>query len=127
VIYLKEAHAMPGWQSPANLREGVLVGRHRTAEERAQVAEACVLRLEIDVPTLLDDMNSTIDIAYCAWPDRLYVVGVDGRVAYQGGPGPFNFDADTFEGAIRAYLAVGDGSAAGSPRPVGVAQGEKEC
>src|SRR5206468_7455206 len=30
-------------------------------------------------------------IAYSAWPDRIYVVDVAGRVAYKGAPGPWGF------------------------------------
>jgi len=109
VIYLKDAHALPAWQSPANIREGVIVPQTTTEDERAEVADACVLRLDLSLPTLLDDLASTIDQAYRAWPDRLYLVGVDGRVAYQGGPGPFNFDVEELEDEIVTYLAGLDG------------------
>ena len=32
-----------------------------------------------------------VNAAYAGWPDRMYVVGTDGRIAYQGGPGPRGF------------------------------------
>jgi len=35
----------------------------------------------------------------------LYLVGRDGRIAYQGGEGPFGFDSDELAGAIDAELA----------------------
>jgi hypothetical protein len=35
-----------------------------------------------------------VEQAYAAWPDRIYVVGTDGRIAYKGGPGPRGFSAE---------------------------------
>jgi hypothetical protein len=39
-------------------------------------------------------MDDSVSRAYGAWPDRLYVLGADGRVIYRGGPGPFGFLPD---------------------------------
>ena len=68
--------------------------------ERASVAQACMLRLELAMPTLLDDMENSTDLAYAALPERLYVVDTDGAVAYKSGPGPFGFDVDAWEQVI---------------------------
>ena len=37
-------------------------------------------------------------------PDRLYLIGVDGRVAYKSKPGPFGFKPDALEAALREAL-----------------------
>jgi len=42
---------------------------------------------------------------YAAWPERLYLVGTDGRVAYAGGPGPSGFSPAELQEAIDAVLA----------------------
>lgn len=73
--------------------------------ERTEVANACMLRLEMSIPTLIDDMDNSTDTKYYALPDRLYLVGRDGRLAYRGGPGPFGFVATELEQAIERYLA----------------------
>ena len=39
-------------------------------------------------------------------PERLYLVGSDGRVAYKGGIGPMFFRPDEWESAIERYLAA---------------------
>ncbi len=39
-----------------------------------------------------------------AAPERLYLIGADGRVAYHGGAGPHFFDFDTWEQAIAASV-----------------------
>ena len=74
--------------------------QHATLEDRADVAEACVLNLDLGMPTLLDDLDNTTDNAYAAVPERLYVVGQDGLVTFQCGPGPFGFDMDGWVEAI---------------------------
>lgn len=76
----------------------------KTMEERAEVAEVCLLRLELAMPTLLDDMDDSTDRAYAAHPERLYVIDREGTVAFQCGPGPFGFDVAEWEKAIEALV-----------------------
>ncbi len=83
-----------------NHRDDVVFNQPKNMEERANVAEACMLRLELAMPTLLDDMENSTDEAYAALPERLYVIGTDGRVAYQSGPGPFGFDVAEWERSV---------------------------
>ncbi len=83
-----------------NHRDDVVFNQPKNMEERAHVAEACMLRLELAMPTLLDDMENSTDEAYAALPERLYVIGTDGRVAYQSGPGPFGFDVAGWERSV---------------------------
>ena len=44
--------------------------------------------------------------AYAAWPTRLYLVGLDGRIAYAGGLGPFGFHPKELGKAIEDYFAA---------------------
>ena len=50
-------------------------------------------------------MDDAVSKAYAAMPTRLYLVGVDGRVVYAGGLGPWGFKPDELEAAIEAYLS----------------------
>ena len=75
-----------------------------TFDQREAVVEACALRLELSIPTLIDDMENSTDQSYYALPDRLYLVGRDGRIAYRGAPGPWGFVAAELEAAIESYL-----------------------
>ena len=78
----------------------------RTLVERRQVANTCIDKMDLgDMPTLVDDMEDTANQAYEGWPDRLYLIGKDGRVAYKGGRGPFGFAPDELEGAIKEELS----------------------
>jgi hypothetical protein len=69
-------------------------------EVREKVADACALGLDISIPTLLEDMDDATDDAYGASPERLYLIGLDGRVRFKGGAGPFFFDVVPWEQAI---------------------------
>lgn len=104
VVYIREAHPTDAWQVEANEREGVLFTQPTTFEERIAVANACSLRLDLSIPTLVDDMNNSTDLEYYALPDRLYLVGKDGRIAFRGAPGPFGFVAADLEQAIAVSL-----------------------
>jgi hypothetical protein len=105
VVYIREAHPTDEWQVEDNEREGVLFAQPATLEARTEIAKVCALDLELAIPTLIDDMENSTDRKYYALPDRLYLIGRSGRVAYRGGPGPFGFVASELERAIEKYLA----------------------
>ena len=88
----------------ANERDDVFFEQPATFDERTTVADACAIRLELSIPTLIDDMENSTDLKYYALPDRLYLVGRNGRVAYRGAPGPWGFVAAELEKAIQNYL-----------------------
>ncbi len=73
-------------------------------DERVQVAEACALHLNLEIPTVIDDMANSTDLAYSALPDRLYLIGADGTIVYRSHPGPIGFKPDELESAIAGYL-----------------------
>ena len=105
VVYVQEAHPTDGWQVESNVQESVLFRQHRSYDERESVAQSCSIDLHIDLPIIVEEMDNAVDEAYGAAPERLYLVGVDGRVAYHGGAGPHFFDLDEWEQAIE--VAVG--------------------
>jgi hypothetical protein len=100
VVYIREAHPEDGWVLASNRGEGVAIADPATLEERADAAEACAVRLRIRMPVLIDGLDDAVARAYGAWPDRFYLIGRDGRIAFQGGEGPFGFKPDELESAI---------------------------
>ena len=56
------------------------------------------------MPVVVDSVDDEIASAYGALPDRLYLVGKGGRIAFQGEPGPWGFQPEDLEGAIEAEL-----------------------
>jgi hypothetical protein len=104
VVYIREAHPTDEWQVESNESEKILFAQPTTLAARSEIAQVCSLKLELPIPTLVDDMENSTDRKYYALPDRLYLIGGDGRVAYRGGPGPFGFVAADLETAIKDYL-----------------------
>ena len=69
--------------------------------ERAAVARRCVAGMKVPIPAIVDKMDDAVNLAYGAWPERLYVIGIDGKIAYAGRPGPFGFEPSEMEGALQ--------------------------
>jgi hypothetical protein len=104
VVYIKEAHPEDGWVLTMNREEGIAVAEPATEGERADLARTCSVQLKIRMPVLLDGLDNEVARRYGGWPDRLYLIGRDGRVAYQGGEGPYGFLPEELESAIEAEL-----------------------
>jgi len=88
------------WQVEDNVEQKVLFRNPVSTEERASVAGACLTKLGIKLPALIDDVKNTAERAYTGWPDRLYVVDRNGRIAYKSLPGPFGFRPGELEKAL---------------------------
>ena len=71
-----------------------------TVEERLAVASTCAANLHVEMPTVVDGIDNAVASAYGGWPDRLYLVGADGRIVFQGGEGPFGFLPSELERAL---------------------------
>ncbi len=106
VVYVQEAHPTDGWQTDSNVAEGILFRQHQSYQERESVAQSCSIDLHIGLPIIIEEMDNAIDEACGAAPERLYLVDVDGNVAYHGGAGPHFFDLDEWEQAIESCVAA---------------------
>jgi type I thyroxine 5'-deiodinase len=106
VVYIQEAHPTDGWQMPSNLKDRVLVASAKSFAARDEAANSCVRKLGIEIPALVDDIADTAERAYTAWPDRLYVIDRQGRVAYKSKAGPFGFHPDAMAQALaKTYIS----------------------
>ena len=104
LIYVREAHPTDGWQVPQNVQQHVLVPTARTQQEKDAHADLCVVKLGIHFPALVDKMDNKVEDAYAGWPDRLYLIGVDGRVVYKSRIGPAGFVPSELDAAIRKTI-----------------------
>ena len=119
VIYIREAHPVDGWwlggditgqlTKIAGFRAATDVYDPKTIEDRRAVAGRCENALQYGIPTYVDEIDDTVNKAYAAWPTRLYLLGLDGRVVYAGGPGPQGFSPEELKSAIDSYLATKTG------------------
>jgi len=49
--------------------------------------------------------TSTTEKAYTGWPDRIYLIDKQGRIAYKSKPGPFGFKPEELEVALKDIAA----------------------
>ena len=104
VVYIQEAHPIDAWQLDTNLKDDVLVATTKTEDERHDVAGVCLTRLGIELPAVIDEADNRVERAYTGWPDRLYVIDKDGRVAHKSAAGPFGFKPDDVEASLKRLL-----------------------
>ena len=93
-MYIREAHTSDVWQDPDNVKDQVVFASPKSDEERSELGKLCVAKLGIEFPAVIDSLDDAIEHAYTGWPDRLYVIDRDGKIAYKAGPGPFGFKPD---------------------------------
>jgi len=122
-IYIREAHPLDGvlperqsgrWLMGTPER-GLFVEDPVTPEERLAIAKQCEEDMGLGFPMLIDDLDDTVSSAYAAWPDRLYLVDLDGTLAFRGDIGPEGFKPDQLGRVLeRCSKAWAQGSAAGA-------------
>jgi tetratricopeptide (TPR) repeat protein len=109
LVYIREAHAEGGpeaqWQSTINQKEGVSLPPARNLAEKREHADLCLRKLNLPFPAMVDGMDGSAEIAYKAWPSRLYVIGRDGLIAFNSRLGELDFQPAELEAALREILA----------------------
>jgi len=113
-IYTREAHPKDGWWLGGRLSINYIKtyapkastehNDPQTIEERRTVAGECETALQFGIHTYVDEMDDHVNKAYAAWPTRLYLIGLDGRVVYAGGLGPYGLKPAELKDAIDDYL-----------------------
>jgi len=89
-----------------NEQDAVLYRQHETMEERVEVGQACMLKLALEMPSLVDEMDDGVAKDYAAMPERLYLIAKGGEVVYKGGMGPMFFRPPEWRQAIADHLAA---------------------
>src|SRR6266568_4536403 len=84
-----------------NLKDDVCYAQPRTVSDRLAIANDFTKRFKYPLPFGVDDMQNAGNNAYAAWPERLYIIDENGKIAYRGGMGPFNYNPSE----VRAWLA----------------------
>jgi hypothetical protein len=94
------------------------VTQTNSLDERIDRAEQCLATLKLSLPTLIDKDDNKVNAAYAGWPDRFYVVGLDGKIAFKGGPGPGGFKPGEVEEWLKgnAKRVAAESDATQSPK-----------
>src|SRR5690348_10768583 len=88
----------------SNVRDKVLFATPTSFDERSSIAGACVRKLGIKVPAVIDGLDNTVERAYTGWPDRMYLIDASGKIAYKSKPGPFGFNTAELRSALERML-----------------------
>ena len=116
MVYIREAHAIDG-EWPITGKGMPIVEDPINVEERRHVAQQCTAAMDLaGMTAVVDDVDDSVNATFEGDPNRLYLIGLDGKVSYKSGPGPTGFDPDELETAIRTELHLGATPAApGTP------------
>lgn len=101
-IYIKEAHPDDEWQMDVNLKEDVCYVQPTSLAGRVRIANDFCQRFDYPLPVGVDTMDNRAMELYSAWPERLYIIDSEGRIAYKDGTGPFDYKPEE----VRAWLAA---------------------
>ena len=123
-VYIREAHALDGvlperqrgtWLMGAPER-GLLVETPLTLDERRALASQCASDMQLAFPLLVDGLDDAVEAAYAAWPERLYLVDLDGTLVYRGDKGPEGFNPEQLS-TVLEEMAQFYGEALEAPAP----------
>lgn len=115
-MYIKEAHPEDEWQVSVNESDDICYAQPRNIEERLTIATDFVQHFDYALPLVVDTMKDEAMKAYAGWPERLYIIDGEGRVAYKGGMGPMSFEPDEVEDWLRERFGSGGQSEGHSER-----------
>lgn len=94
-----------------NIKDDVVIQQPKADRERKMIASRCSAKLKLSMPVLVDTMDNRVDEQYAAWPERMFVVGKDGRISYAGKQGPWGFKPEE----VAAWLLANVGAPAPHP------------
>lgn len=90
IVYINEAHAADSDRPVAYAREKG-INTHTTYGQRCEVADRLIKEKKLTIPIIIDGLDNKTGEAYHAWPDRVFLVRTDGRLAVAGARGPWGF------------------------------------
>lgn len=85
LVYVREAHPTDGWVMPNNQFQ---IRQPQSVEERRKVAQAFADKLKVSIPILVDSIDDQVERTYACWPNRMYILDADGKIADKGSAGP---------------------------------------
>ena len=103
MVYISEAHPTDGWsiKSPTVPQ----IRQPKTFEERMDAARNFKKSIsgKVKAKMVVDDMDNLANITFGASPERLVVLQ-NGKVAYLGGPGPFEYSIPELDAYLKKVI-----------------------
>ena len=103
LVYIQEAHpgsivSVPTERGGTELQ---IIPQTGTTSERLQNLRQFMSLTKLTIPAVIDSEDNAAKRAYSGWPDRLYAVNLDGRIAFKSAPGPVGFKVPDLEAWLR--------------------------
>ena len=108
LVYIREAHPDDGWQLPSNTQNEVVFNRPKSLGERRSIAKKCGTKLKLSMPCVVDKFDNKVDEEFAAYPDRLFIIGADGKVALASAQGPWGFKVSDVEDWLKKHFGSVD-------------------
>lgn len=90
MVYIREAHASDS-DRPVRYATEKGIKQQTHYEDRCVTAQMLLDEKKLTMPFLIDGMDNKTNEAYAAQPDRVFVVGVDGKLVVAAERGPWGF------------------------------------
>ena len=90
MVYINEAHASDG-RRPVGYAKELGITEHDDYSERCTTAQMLIDDKSLTLPCVIDGMDNKVNKSYHAWPDRVFLIRKDGRLAVAADRGPWGF------------------------------------
>lgn len=119
LVYISEAHAADD-KHPVPYAKKLGIKEHKTRAQRCTVASRLTKEKKLTIPCLIDGMDNAAAEAYKGWPDRIFLIRTDGRLAVAGQRGPWGFapSLDAARTWLKEYKKTGKEPPLPNPEPV---------
>ena len=88
----------------SNKTDHVIFNQPKEWRERRSIAQTCCEKLSLSIPCVVDTIDNTVDHLYAGWPERIFVIDPEGKMAYAGKQGPWGFKPEEAERALLRLL-----------------------
>jgi len=102
IVYIRDTHPVVGFRAPTNDRLGISADKEpKVLADREKWACADQKKMNCGIPVVMDTMDDKTLKAYDAFPQRIYVLRRDGKVAFVSS-GLVGFDVAAVTNAANA-------------------------
>lgn len=102
IVYIRDTHPMLGFRAPTNDRLRIAPEQEpKNLADREKWACEDRKKLKCTIPVIMDTFDDTTLRAYDAFPQRVFVLGKDGKIVYSSS-GLIGFDLEAVTKAVKS-------------------------
>jgi hypothetical protein len=106
-VYIREAHpdSVLSVVNPNGGESLLKIPQAANLATRIDFAATCQRTAQVAMPIAIDSIDNKVGRAYAGWPNRMVVVGIDGRVIFASDPSPGGTNSQRLRTWLEANLA----------------------